>query len=284
MPRSSMSCVQEIAQKLFPVCGSSAQSESEQILQFLLRCSRSDLYLNKNNVLQKLDEFEIKQRIDSIVSRRLRDEPLAYIFGKTFFFSKEIIVSPSVLIPRPDTEILVDIILQQIKDTATFLDACTGSGAIASVLIQQRPQWIGYASDISIQALSIAKVNTGSAIKLLCSDLFSAFGPTAEGLFDFMVCNPPYISQNEMTNLDSSVIKYEPALALLGGDDGLDFYRKLAQESGILLKPFGKIFCEIGFSQGDAVYDLFLKNNWRNIRIYNDLAQRHRVVSAEKSI
>jgi len=284
MKNPTPSIIREISQVLLPVCGESSLYEAEQILQFVFQCSRSDLYLNNKGIYKEPVSNETRLQLDAIVKRRLNDEPLAYVLGRTFFYSKDIIVTPHVLIPRQETETLVDLVLNNIHnhEAMNFLDICTGSGAIAAVLTDQRQNWIGYASDISKTAVAIAKVNNRDQTKVWCSDLFAAISPRKKHFFDFIVCNPPYIALNEMPGLDKSVLQYEPVLALLGGIDGLDFYRRIASESLFFLKPHGKIYCEIGFSQGESVYDLFSMQNWRNVQIHKDIAQRPRVISAEK--
>jgi release factor glutamine methyltransferase len=215
-----------------------------------------------------------------VISRRLTREPLPYILGSAFFHSKEFLVSNAVLIPRPDTEVLVEEVLEiEPEGPLFFLDVGTGSGAISESLARQRPQWKGVGLDISVMALKIARTNCSVQIGLVCGDLFSALKTGRH--FDFIVCNPPYISEKEMAELDPSVRNFEPMSALFGGTDGLDFYRALAEKSEALLKKKGRIYCEIGYAQGEAVRKIFFDQGWKNILQFPDLAGRPRVIIAQ---
>jgi release factor glutamine methyltransferase len=266
-----------IQDAITPVSGNSGLHEAETILQHVLQCTRSDLYINPAfiSILENK-----KNEIDAIVTRRCTDEPLAYILGTKYFFSKEIFVDGNVLIPRPESEVLVDIVLKNETDgICKFADIGTGSGAIAAVLLSERSSWTAVATDLSLAALRVAQSNTPQRIRFICCDMFTAFGTSADG-FDFIVCNPPYISASEMQVLDKSVIDFEPHSALYGGPDGLNFYRVLSTESKKVLKPGGRLYCEIGFDQGDSVRKLFLSENWSAITVRNDIAGRPRVVSA----
>jgi release factor glutamine methyltransferase len=241
----------------------------------MLQCSRSELYIKADHVISG----ERHNKIETAIKRRLAHEPLPYILGFAFFHSKEFLVSNAVLIPRPDTEVLVEKVLEiEPEGPCSFLDVGTGSGAIAECLAGRRPQWKAVGLDISEQALKIAKINCGKKIGLVCGDLFSALKMTPH--FDFIVSNPPYISGKEMAELDASVKDFEPVFALYGGTDGLDFYRVLAEKSKDLLKKGGCIYCEIGFAQGKEVRKIFSDRDWKNILQFPDLAGRPRVIVA----
>jgi release factor glutamine methyltransferase len=241
-------------------------------------CTRSDLYLGRNLLLFG----NLKTEIDRIVTRRKLHEPLAYILGKIYFHSKEFNVDKNVLIPRPETEILVETILINEKNTRCFfLDMGIGSGAIGAILAQKNEQWRGIGIDLSLNSLRVATTNCPpGTISLLNADFFSSIKPL--GVFDFIVCNPPYISSGEMEQLDKSVKDFEPPMALLGGDDGLHFYRLLAKQAGIYLKPDGRLYCEIGSSQADAVRAILASNQWDNIMEIQDLAGLPRIIHCKR--
>jgi release factor glutamine methyltransferase len=272
--------LETLQESLAPVSQECARYESENILQHVLKCSRSDLYLKGSQIISQ----EVNSRIRSIVTRRLSGEPLAYILGSVFFYSMEISVNRDVLIPRQETEILVDTVLKnESSEKCSFIDLGTGSGAILAVLCKERPKWSGTGVDISPDTLKTARKNCPSnKVKLLCCDMFSAIkisDPQKNG-FDFIVSNPPYISDKEMNGLDPSVSMYEPHIALSGGKDGMDFYKVLASEGKNILKPGGRIFCEIGCSQGEKSERIFNQTSWDNTKIENDLVHRPRVIMA----
>jgi release factor glutamine methyltransferase len=261
------------------VSGESALFEAELILQHVLNCSRSELYIQHNNLISKALQLEF----DKILERRKHHEPLPYILGKAYFHSKEFIVNKDVLIPRPDTEILVETILEtEKKRNCLFLEIGIGSGAISAILLQERPDWQCIGTDISLSALRVAKQTCPDNVSLVCCDLFASIKPKKH--FDFIVSNPPYISASEMAGLETSVRDFEPIIALDGGNDGLDFYRAFASQAGIFLKPGGALYCEIGYSQKDSVRTIFSSQGWEEIKIINDLAGRPRVAMSKPSL
>lgn len=248
-------------------------TEAELILQHVLNCSRSELYLERNNLLFS----ELQTRISIVLERRKLHEPLPHIFGKAYFHSREFIVDKNVLIPRPDTEILVETILENEKrSSCKFLEIGVGSGAISAILVQECPEWQCIGTDISFQAIVIAKQNCPINVHLVCADMFSSIKPL--GLFDFIVSNPPYISDSEMSGLDTGVKDFEPVKALYGGKDGLDFYRVLAGKAENFLKPGGRLYCEIGYDQGVSAREIFDTQGWKDINVFKDLAGRSRVI------
>jgi release factor glutamine methyltransferase len=271
------SILTHLEQVLQPISGSTSLHEAETILQFVLNCTRSDLY--SSPAFSEIPD-EMLLSVEAIIAKRLVDEPLPYILGSVYFFSKEILLTRDVLIPRPETEVLVETVLKREQsEELRFADIGTGSGAIAAVLLKERPQWYGLATDISLKALAIARRNVPGHISFACVDMIGAFRPGSER-FDFMVSNPPYVSEAEMAQLDNSVIQFEPHSALYGGVDGMDFYRILAADAGNVLKPGGRIYCEIGCDQGAAVGDIFEFQGWSSVEVRNDLAGRPRVVAA----
>jgi release factor glutamine methyltransferase len=277
---SIIKILETLQTSLSPVSQECALYESEQILQHLLKCSRSDLYLKGSRPFSE----EENSRIRAIVERRLSGEPLAYILGSVFFYSMEISVNRGVLIPRPETEILVDTVLKNERsEHCSFIDLGTGSGAILAVVCRDRPLWHGIGMDNSLAALETAQQNCSSGKSaFLCCDIFSPIKifETKNNGFDFIVSNPPYVSDSEMRQLDPSVSRYEPYSALFGGKDGMDFYKILAAEGKKILKPGGRIYCEIGCSQGEKTKKIFSEASWNNIKTVNDLTNRPRVMVA----
>lgn len=218
----------------------------------------------------------------SLVKKRGDYEPLHYLLGEKEFMSLPFQVSPAVLIPRWDTEILVQEALEMLKDKKkpSLLDLGTGSGVIALSLAYYLSTAEVVAIDISPEALKIAKenaVNLGveSRVKFLQGHLFAPLEP--EEKFDLIVSNPPYLSNEEMKNLPRDVQK-EPVQALAGGEDGLDFYRKIAAAVKNYLVPDGHLLVEIGWKQGAAVEAILQKQGLAPVKIICDLADRDRVV------
>ncbi len=264
---------------LSPVAGEFALPESERIFEFLLGASRSDLYLNRHEELSG----ELMEKIGRIVARRLTDEPLAYILGSAWFFDREIAVTPDVLIPRPDTETLIETVLKNERaGPCRFLDFGTGSGCLSAVLAGRNPCWKGVALDVSFHALKIARKNCGGGIDLLCCNRFSALRNPLKSPFGFIVGNPPYIPSATVPTLERSVRAYEPVAALDGGPDGLDFYRFLADSGTALLRPGGNLYCEIGYDQGETVKGIMTTRGWSDVRIIKDLGGRDRVIQGKK--
>jgi release factor glutamine methyltransferase len=276
---TTLQSLQSIQKELQPVSGEFALPEAERILTFLLNCSRSELYLPQGKELPP----GIAKKTQTVVKRRLKDEPLAHILGSAYFYNREFIVTPDVLIPRPDTEILVEEIYKsEPRSARRFLDFSTGSGCIAAVLTEKNSCWKAVATDISIPALKIARRNCPKNIPFLCCDRLSAIKNGKEQRFDFIVSNPPYIKSRVVPTLDKSVRGFEPLRALDGGPDGLDFYRYLSTEAPPLLMERGRIYCEIGYDQGNDVPEIFSLFGWKNISVTNDLGKRPRVLRAIK--
>ncbi|NLE00182.1 MAG: peptide chain release factor N(5)-glutamine methyltransferase [Fibrobacter sp.] len=253
-----------------------ARPQAEEILLYILKCSRSELYSNKDRILTDNQTVIL----ESILSQRLNGKPLQYILGSTFFYSREFRISQHVLIPRPDTEILVEQVLSNEQCSSCFFaDIGTGSGIIACILTEERKGWHGVGIDISIKALEVARGNMIVPFSLVCADLLSAFKPLRQ--FDFLVSNPPYIAHNQINSLDPEVLDYEPALALFGGDDGLGFYRKLSNDAKGVLKPGGRIYCEIGYDQGSTSSEIFMNAGWSEVKITADYGRNPRVLEAK---
>ena len=274
-----------IRSRLTPSLGSFAPIDAEAIILQSLNISKTQLYTDTSIIVNEND----LSRINTIVERRMKGEPLQYIFGKAYFYDREFFVCPDVLIPRPDTETLVETIINTEKNTsAKFIDIGTGCGIISIILTAHRPAWRALAVDISYSALRIAALNisnngaagknTSSNILLICCDMLSAVKPKKQ--FDFIVSNPPYISSPQMKTLDKNVVNYEPRTALHGGEDGLDYYRIISDNAKNYLKDGGRVYLEIGYDQGESVPEIFSNNGWRDITVIKDLGGRNRVVKA----
>jgi len=211
----------------------------------------------------------------SYINRCKRGEPLQYIIGQWDFMGHTLRTDSRALIPRPETELLVEEALAFIEPGMTVLDLCTGSGCIA-IAIAGTGEYNVTAVDISADALELAKKNgEGFGINFIQSDLFSE----VEGKFDVIISNPPYITSAEMEMLSSTVLEYEPHLALHGGEDGMDIYRKLIPESLDFLKPNGVLFLEIGPA---AVKNIMLEAGFKNVQMKQDYAGLNRIVYGVK--
>lgn len=218
---------------------------------------------------------------ESVLQRRERGEPLAYIVGRREFYGLEFRVTPAVLIPRQDTEILVEAALRYGGPSARVLDIGTGSGAIAVSLKLTRPGWDVVGVDISEDALEIARENAsrlGAEVEFVLSDLGVAL---AGRTFDLIVTNPPYIGHDEP--LAHEVRGYEPALALFADEDGYAVYRRLAEEVGDLLAPDGRLLMEVGYRQAAQVGSLFVARGWTLVETIPDLAGIARVVVVKRA-
>lgn len=250
--------------------------QAEDFLCDLLKCWRTDLYSSFPKVLSPQEMLVAEEW----VKRRLLHEPLAYISGSVQFYGCSIFVSPDVLIPRQETEILVDKIVQDLRKSSLngkiFLDLCCGSGCIGIAIKKQFPELQVYLADLSPLSLSFAKKNAvknSVDVILLEGDFFSPFSGEKA---DFIVCNPPYISSSDYLNLEPSVKNYEPRLALEAGTTGLEFYQRLEKELSLYLKKQGKVWLEIGSGQGKDLEEIFSGDVWLKRRVEKDWAGHDR--------
>lgn len=226
------------------------------------------------------------RRFRQFIVRRAAREPLAYIVGCKEFYGLEFEVTPDVLIPRPETELLVDAALKVVRDKprAQMLDLCTGSGAIAIAIAVNAADVQVVATDISAPALAVARHNArrhgcAQRIEFALGDVFAAL-PCSHPKFDLIVSNPPYVSDNEMVRLQPEVARYEPQTALRGGKDGLDFYWRIAAEVGSHLRVGGEVLLEVGAGQAADVARLLDRGGCRLVESLRDLAGHERVVRA----
>ena len=235
------------------------------------------------SMLQFVEQFSTEEmnKIMDAVQKRINHIPLGYIFGRSYFFGREFKVNENVLIPRQDTEILIEKVCKDIKTRekpVLVLDIGTGSGAIG-ITVQKETGADVTLVDISEKALSVAKENAQNLeaeVKIIHSNLFE----NVACKFDFVISNPPYIESGVIETLETEVKDNEPILALDGGVDGLDFYRKIVAEAPNYLNKGGKLYFEIGYNQAEALKDL-MKENFTNILVYKDYGNNDRVVVGE---
>ena len=221
-------------------------------------------------------------RLEAAVQTRLERVPVQYITGEQDFYGLTFHVTPAVLIPRYDTEVLVDLVLSENPKAERFLDLCTGSGCIAVSLMKFGQFAAGEATDISREALAVAADNASrNGVELTFSegDLWAAVD---DRTYDVIVSNPPYIAESERPTLMPEVAQHEPGLALFAAHDGLEFYERIAREACGHLVPGGRLYVEIGATQGDQVSELFRQNGLTQVRVTQDLAGLPRVVSARR--
>ncbi|MDX1702048.1 MAG: peptide chain release factor N(5)-glutamine methyltransferase [Melioribacteraceae bacterium] len=255
---------------------------AEILLADILKCKRMELYLKFD---QPLSEVE-KQRYREFIRRRGEREPLQYIIGKVEFYGLEFKVSPNVLIPRPETEILVEQVLSEAKskDNPSILEIGTGSGNIAISLFMNLENASIHSIDISGSAIKTAMENA-EMLNMNGSLIFKnvSFENYIAGKekFDFVVSNPPYVSVEDYDDLEPELLDFEPKIALTDEGDGFTFYKSISSRAHELLKPGGKIFFEIGFGQSSNIQRIMKENNIKNIKVTKDYQNIDRVISGE---
>lgn len=255
-------------------------NETELLFTEILKCSRTSLYLNRDTPL----ENEIASLIATVLKRRVSSEPIQYILGKTEFMGLGFKLTPDVFIPRPETEILVETTLNMVKllncQTAKLLDIGTGSGCIAVSLAKSLPNANLTATDISHRAIEVAKENAKLnkvSITFIQSDLFTEDGIRTTD-YDMIISNPPYIPSAEIGRLQPE-LKYEPRIALDGGKDGLEIYRRIINDAPSHLKDGGLLMMEMGFGQKDAIENIFQKSgNFKIIEVVKDYNDIERII------
>lgn len=273
------------------------QIKAKVLLQYVLKESKEYLVINCDDEVEELKEIEYKKCIEELI----KGKPLQYITNRQEFMNLNFYVDENVLIPQPDTEVLVEQIIKEIemmckqnsKETVRVLDLCTGSGAISISIAKyfeeekQQNEKIEvevYASDISKEALNIAEKNAklnGVNINFIQSNMFDDISKNVSDTFDFIVSNPPYIETQTIKNLPKDV-QAEPHIALDGGLDGLDFYRKIAESGYLFLNLGGKILLEIGYNQKETVTNLFKQNGiYDKIECIKDFSGNDRVLKVE---
>ena len=256
----------------------SARLTAEILLAHTLKLTRVKLYVEHDRPLSKDELAAFK----ALIQRRMTGEPTQYLVGSKEFYGRTFSVDPRVLIPRPETELLVEAVLRDLPkdEPRRVLDVCTGSGCIAISIAAERPKASVWATDVSAEALELAAKNAealqvGPRVTFRQGDLFAAI--PADMKFDVIVSNPPYIRRDELKSLQREVQK-EPTLALDGGPDGLDFYRRILETALSHLKSGGLLAFEIGDEQGAAVSQLMARSGCRDVRVEKDLAPHDRLV------
>ncbi|NQV18591.1 MAG: peptide chain release factor N(5)-glutamine methyltransferase [Armatimonadetes bacterium] len=240
------------------------QLNAEQIISHVLGINKTDLYLNSKAVLNR----EKSDVIERLIIRRTKHEPLQYILGETEFYGCKIKVNPDVLIPRPETELLVEKVLW--KNIRSILEIGTGSGAIAIALAKQMKNVQITATDISEKALNTARQNAdlnNVSINFIQSDIFE----NIKSKFDIIISNPPYISQKEHDNLAPEIKDYEPEISLLAEDEGLFYFKKILENAKDYLTGKGKIYFEIGYDQAEKIKEIAKENCFDDINVFKDL-------------
>lgn len=247
----------------------------------LLGQAPTDYYLGKDIVLSSKKE----QELEDILQRLSRFEPLQYIEGRTLFLGREFWVAPGVLIPRPETEELVELMLKEIPADARILDVGTGSGCIAISLAKELPDALVTAWDVSPEALSVARVNARKLqanVRFVECDVLACQVDKA-GLYDVIVSNPPYVTEAEKADMEPNVLQWEPSLALfVPDDDPLRFYRRIAVLGRDMLADGGRLYFEINRAYGREMVEMLRTMGYVRVRVEKDLSQNDRFVIAEK--
>ena len=260
----------------------SPRLNAELLMMLVLGRERAYLYAHSDLELTPEEEFHY----DKVVDERARGVPTQYITGHQEFWGLDLLVSPAVLIPRPETEHMVETVLELVKElkpvaTLKLVDVGTGSGAIALALASELPRAGIHACDISDDALEMARLNAArlgleQRINFRKSDLLSAY---AGEKFDFVVSNPPYVGESEMDKVQKQVREFEPKIAVFSGEEGMDIYRRLIPEAREALKPGGMLVVEIGFSSEQQVRELL--QDWADVQVTADLQGIPRVIAAK---
>ncbi len=253
---------------------SEASRESEMLLSHALQRERAWLFAHADDPIDAADAV----RFHSLLVRRAAGEPIAYITGRREFWSLDLAVTPDVLIPRPETELLVELALRRISQSAQtdIADLGTGSGAVALAIAHERPRAAVLATDISVAALAVARANAQHLdldnVQFMQSDWCAALDKRR---FDVIVSNPPYIAESDV-HLSRGDLRFEPRAALASGSDGLDAIYAIVRDAPMFLKPGGWLLFEHGHDQGAAVRELLGKSGFVEVFTAPDLAGRER--------
>jgi release factor glutamine methyltransferase len=260
----------------------SPRLNAELLLAEIMKCKRLDLYLKFDQPLKETEIVKYREWI----ARRGKFEPLQYIIGKVEFYSLMFKVTPDVLIPRPETEILVDTIVGHFKgkEELKILDIGVGSGNISVSLAKNLAGCKVKGIDISEGAVLIASENAAAnecdaSVELEVTDINNFYGNGS--LFDVIVSNPPYVSKEEFGTLQEEIINYEPSIAVTDSHDGLYFFRTIAAKAKSILKKGGKLYLEIGKGQHEEIKNILIENDFNNVHFVKDLQQIERIVIGE---
>jgi release factor glutamine methyltransferase len=282
MPISIADAILQGANKLRKAGVPEARREAGSLLAFLLDEDRTFILSHAEDPISGEQETLFQEFLDA----RAQGEPAQYITGRQDFYGLEFEVTPAVLIPRPETELLVEAAIKLVGAVAkfSFCDVGTGSGCIAITLLAQLPQAQAIAVDVSASALEIAQRNASrhrvtERIEFVLSDCFASVPPQT---FDLIVSNPPYVAEDAVATLQREVRDFEPRVALTAGADGLDVIRRLVRDAQDYLKPGGHLLFEIGFDQHAAVGELIHAHVWELLDIHQDLQGIPRTVALRK--
>jgi protein-(glutamine-N5) methyltransferase, release factor-specific len=259
----------------------SYEFDARQLLFFVFSIDANQYLLNQSMPFGEEEEKKVNSYFEAI-QKRSEKIPLQYITGEQNFCGLDFYVNENVLIPRLDTEVLVEKILEYEEPGQRVMDMCTGSGCIA-ITLQKLGGFQVMAVDISEEALTLARKNAQrnqAQVTFFQSNMFDQLSNTSK--VDVIVSNPPYIESKVVDELDDEVKKYEPRLALDGMEDGLHFYRILAREGKRFLNEGGRLYVEIGFDQAEAVKEIFGAQGFLDIQVYKDLAGLDRVVAMHR--
>ena len=259
-------------------CGAaSPRLTAEVLLAHVLGVDKAFLYAHPDERL----ETGCRQRLQELVERRCVGIPTQYLTGVQEFFGLEFEVTPDVLIPRPETEHLVEAALEVARPGDRIVDLGTGSGCVAIALKSKRPQAYVGACDVSPAALGVAKRNAkrlGARVEFVTCDLAEALRPES---VDLLVSNPPYVPLADLPGLQRE-LRAEPATALFGGEDGLEAYRRLAPQAAVVLRPGGYLMLELGYHIRPQVEAMLPNDEWEHPEVKQDLAGLDRVLTARK--
>ena len=276
---------QRILSKSFALAGiESGMTDARALIGAALRLSRAQLLAQSDRLLEPREIAAI----DALAARRMKREPVSRILGRKEFWSLMLDVTPDVLVPRPDTETLIEAALDYVVrgglrlEPLRILDIGTGTGALMLALLQELPNARGVATDVSVAALHVARGNA-ERLKLAsrCSFVACNLADGVQGRFDLIVSNPPYIARGAIASLDPEVRDFDPRLALDGGADGLDAYRAIAASVPPLLAPGGRLIMELGIGQAPPVTALFEAAKFIVLSIRNDLGGIPRALIAK---
>ena len=259
----------------------SALLDSELLLSKVIKKDRKFILLNPNKKLDQSDQDSFKD----LIIERSKGKPLAYLTGIKSFWNNDFKINEKILIPRPDTEIIIEQVLNIYKNkrNVSFLDIGIGSGCIALSILKEKKSFLATGVDLSKECIKICRYNAiklgvANRIKLLKSDVDNLFFHK----YDLIVSNPPYIKKFDLRKLDKCVKDYEPRLALDGGLEGLSVIRKVIKKSSELIKTHGKLILEIGYDQKVPVKKMLNDNNFYINKIVKDLAKNDRCIISTK--
>jgi len=258
-----------------------AKISAEVFLSYILKIKKNELPL----FWQKSISDEEKKIFDEYIQRRANKEPIDYIIGEIEFYGCNFSLTRDVLIPRQETEILVDLVSSDLEkdnlEDKILFDICTGSGSIGISLKKKFENLKVYLSDISKKALDIARTNAKkNSVRVILKegDLLLPFDDIKA---DFVICNPPYVSSEEYEHLDEDVKNFEPKKALIAKDRGLEFYSRIEKEIYNYLRPKAKLYFEIGNSQKEDIIKIFSSNKWKTKKVYKDFSAQDRFFFVE---